>query len=71
MKCYFNKHHRLQEHLVGKEVLLSKALRLAGTRKLRARYVGPFRVIECIRRMACRLDLKVRFKQVHKVSHVS
>ena len=46
-------------------------LHLAGTKKLRARYVGPFRVIECIGRIAYRLDLKVRFKQVQNIFHVS
>ena len=52
-------------------LLSSKALHLAGTRKLRARYVGPFRVMECIRRMIYKLDLKGRFKQVRNVFHVS
>ena len=52
-------------------LLSSKTLHLAGTRKLRARYVGPFRVIERIGRTAYRLDLKGRFKQVHNVFHVS
>ena len=41
LKRYFHKHHRLQEHLEGEEVLLSsKTLHLTGNRKLRARYVG-------------------------------
>ena len=32
---------------MGEEVLLSlKTLHLAGTKKLRARFVGPFRVLE-------------------------
>ena len=36
---------------VGEEVLLSsKTLHLAGTRKLRARFVGPFRVLERVGR---------------------
>ena len=53
-------------------MLLSlKPLHLAGTGKLRAGYVGPFRVIEHIGRTAYRIDLKVRFKQVHNVFHVS
>ena len=52
-------------------LLFSKTLHLAGTRKLKVRYVGPLRVMECIGRTAYRLDLKGRFKQVHNVFHVS
>ena len=61
-KRYFNKHHRLLEHLVGEVLLSSKTLYLASTRKLRARFVGPFRVIEHIGKTAYRFDLKGRFK---------
>ena len=54
------------------EVLLSsKTLHLAGTRKLRTRFVGPFRVMERIGKTAYRLDLRQRFKDVHNVFHVS
>ena len=49
----------------------SKTLHFADTRKLTARNVGLFRVMDCIGRMAYRLDLKGRFKQVHKVFYVS
>ena len=53
-------------------MLLSlKTLYLAGTRKLRARFVGPFRVMEHIGKTAYRLDLRGRFKDVHNVFHVS
>ena len=52
-------------------LLSSKILYLSSTGKLRARYVGPFKVMECIKRTAYRLDLKGRFKQVHNVFHVS
>ena len=53
-------------------MLLSlKTLHLAGTRKLRARFVGPFRVMERIGKTAYRLDLRGRFKDVHNVFHVS
>ena len=71
-KSYFNKHHRLQEHLVGEEVLLSsKTLHLAGTRKLRARFVRHFRVMEHIGKTAYRLDLKGRLQSIHNIFHVS
>ena len=44
---------------------------MAGTRKLRARFVGPFRVMERVGKTAYRLDLRGRFKDVHNVFHVS
>ena len=53
-------------------MLLSlKNLRFAGTRKLRARFVGPFRLMERIGKTAYRLDLRGRFKQMHNIFHVS
>ena len=52
-------------------LLSSKTLHLAGTRKLRARFVGPFRVMERIGKTAYRLDLRGRFKSVHNVFYMS
>ena len=52
-------------------LLSSKILHFAGTRKLRARFVGPFRVMEHIGKTAYRLKLQGRFKQVHNTFHVS
>ena len=52
-------------------LLSSKTLHLAGTRKLRARFVGPFRVMECIGKTAYRLDLRGRFKGIQNVFHLS
>ena len=51
-------------------LLFSKTLHLAGTRKLRDRFVGPFRVLEHKGKTAYRLDLRGRFKQIHNVFHV-
>ena len=48
-----------------------KTLHLAGIRKLRARFVGTFRVMERIGKIAYRLDLKNRFKSIHNAFHVS
>ena len=57
---------------MGEEVLLSsKKLYLIGTRKLRSRFVGPFRVLEYVGKTAYRLDLKGRFKDIHNVFYVS
>ena len=54
------------------EVLLfSKTLHLAGTRKLRARFVEPFRVMERIKKTEYRLELRGRFKDVHNIFHVT
>ena len=52
-------------------LLSSKTLHLAGTRKLRARFVGLFRVLEHVGKTAYRLDLRGRFKDVHNIFHVS
>ena len=52
-------------------LLFSKTLHLAGTRQLRSRFVGPFRLMERIGKTAYRLDLRGRFKDVHNVVHVS
>ena len=52
-------------------LLFSKTLNLAGTRKLRARLIGFFRVLERIEKIAYRLDLRARFKGVHSVFHMS
>ena len=57
---------------MGEKVLLSsKTLHIAGIRKLWARFVGPFRVIERIGKAAHRLDLKGRFMDIHNVFYVS
>ena len=53
-------------------MLLSlKILHLSSTRRLKARFVGHFRVMERIGKPAYRLDLRGRFKDVHNVFHVS
>ena len=52
-------------------LLSSKTLYLEGIRKLRARFVGLFRVMERIGKTDYRLDLRGRFKDVHNIFHTS
>ena len=57
---------------MGEKVLLSsKSLHLAGFKRLKARFLGPFRVIEHIGKITYALDLRGRFKSVYNVLHVS
>ena len=51
-------------------LLSSKTIHLAGTRKLRARFLGPFRVMERIGKTAYRLDIKGRFQSIHNLFNV-
>ena len=46
-------------------------MHLAGVRKLRQRFVGPFKVLQRVGGAAYRLDLQGRFLGVHNVFHVS
>ena len=52
-------------------LLSSNTLYLAGNKKLKARLLGPFRVLERIRKTAYRLDLRRRSKGFHNVFYVS
>ena len=56
---------------MGEVILSLKTLHVEGTRKLRARFVGPFRVMEHIGKTTYRLDLRGRFKDVHNIFYVS
>jgi hypothetical protein len=47
---------------VGDEVMLStKNLKLTGTKKLSARYIGPFKVVKVINPVAYELDLPLQY----------
>ena len=57
--------------MVERLLLYSKTLHLSGTRKLRSRFVGPFRVLQRVGKTAYRLDLRGRFKDVHNIFYIS
>jgi hypothetical protein len=75
-EAYANKSRRQLTFSVGDQVLLSAAnITLASqvarpSRKLQARFLGPFRVVDIISPVAYRLDLPDSLK-VHPVFHVS
>ena len=62
----------MKEYVVGEELpLSSKTLLLAGSGKLKPRFVGPFKVLKHIGKTAYRLDLSGKLKQIYNVFHVS
>jgi transposase InsO family protein len=71
-QTYYNKHHRPQVFKTGDKVLLSaKNLRLRNpSRKLTARFIGPFPVEEPIGTQAYRLTLPNNLP-IHPVFHTS
>ena len=69
---YSNAHRRDVSFGVGERVLLAtKNLRLLGSPKFRARFVGPFVVEKRVGEVAYRLHLTGRFTALHPVFHVS
>ena len=72
-KKYADTRHRDIEYAAGDKVLLlTKNLRLHGTRKFCDHFVGPFVVLECIGKSVYRLDLSLHsaLRGVHNVFHV-
>lgn len=70
-----DKHRRPSRHNVGDQVLLSTAnldLRLPGqSRKLLAKWIGPFKIVKAIPPVAYKLDLPTKFRGLHPVFHTS
>ena len=52
-------------------LLSSKTLHLSGTKKLRARFIGPFRVLERVGKTSYRLDVKGKLKDIYNIFHIS
>ena len=65
--------HHVECDVGAKVLLLTRNLKLHGSRKFRDRFVGPFIITEHIGEVACRLDLSLRAALcgVHNVFHVS
>lgn len=70
---YYNKSHKALMLSVGDYVLLSaRHIRMAQpSKKLSAKYLGPFRVAELVGKNAYRLDLPYAMRRVHNVFHIS
>ena len=70
---YYNQRHAPQRYRVGDEVLLSsKNIHLSRlSKKLDNRFLGPFRIIEAIRKQVYQLDLPKAYSRIHPVFHIS
>ena len=75
-KCYADKRRKPLEFQIGDMVLLKVSpwkgvVRFGKKGKLSPRYVGPFKIIERIGKVAYKLDLPPDFNNVHPTFHVS
>ena len=52
-------------------LLDTRNLNLQGSKKLKAGFVGPFKIVKLVGPVACKLELGSRLKGVHDVYHVS
>jgi hypothetical protein len=72
-KAYADMHRRELQFAVGDEVLLSTKnikVKTAGTHKLLPKWIGPFKVLQCVNEVAYKLTLPANLK-IHPVFHVS
>ena len=72
-KAYADRHRRDESYTKGQKVLLdvrNLSLRIRGSKKLLARWAGPFPILERIGKQAYQIDLKDTLP-VHDVFHVS
>ncbi|GJX42938.1 putative reverse transcriptase domain-containing protein [Tanacetum coccineum] len=75
-KSYADKRRKPLEFKVGDRVLLKVSLwkgvvRFGKKGKLAPRYVGPFKIVECVRPVAYRLKLPQELSCIHDMFHVS
>ncbi|KAJ9547266.1 hypothetical protein OSB04_019809 [Centaurea solstitialis] len=75
-KSYADKRRKDIEFQVGDQVMLKVSpwkgvIRFGKKGKLSPRYIGPFRITECIGAVAYKLDLPVELGGVHNTFHVS
>ena len=70
---HYNRKHKAVLFEPGSDVLLSaKNIKVTRpSKKLSAKYLGPFKVIEVVGRNAYRLDLPQSMRRLHPVFHVS
>jgi hypothetical protein len=75
-KRHYDKHHRPVHYQVGDWALLrlrqrtASSLPQATAGKLKARYLGPYKVVELINDVAVRLELPLQAR-IHDVFHIS
>jgi transposase InsO family protein len=69
----YNRNHRPRTFEEGDEVLLStkNIKQRVPSKKLKDRFIGPFRVLEVIGTQAYRLELPPSYRKLHNVFHVS
>nr|GFA85803.1 putative reverse transcriptase domain-containing protein [Tanacetum cinerariifolium] len=75
-KSYADLKRKLMEFQVVDKVMLKVSpwkgvIRFGKRRKLNPRYVGPFKVLEEIRKVAYKLELPEELSRVHNTFHVS
>nr|GEV70938.1 putative reverse transcriptase domain-containing protein [Tanacetum cinerariifolium] len=69
-KSYADKRRKPLEFKVRDRVVLKVSL-WKGVVRLELRYVGPFEIVECVRRVAYRLKLPLELSCIHETFHVS
>ncbi|XP_071902702.1 uncharacterized protein [Coffea arabica] len=69
-KSYANHQRKDLEFEIGDKVFLG-VTPLKGKKKLQPRYLGPFSILQRIRKVAYRLELPASLSRIHDVFHVS